>query len=151
MDIDPRIDVEPEENCALCGEPLMDEHNIVLVEPGELRPSKKAKGFLYFMPDRLVEEDARTTLSLFHAHCMLSLFEHNLDWSNPNLCLRCRKLHEEYEPVYALQIGHIDEDTLVFVPSDKEQNRQFICVECAWEGFGEGDLEEGKALLEATG
>lgn len=153
MGIDPRVDVDPEENCALCGEPLLDEHKLVLVESGEMRPMKRDPEFLRFVPDRdrALGSDEDAILSLFHVHCVLERFDLHLNWGEEasRECW-CEKKFASRSRVYFMQVGSVDLDTLVFVPDGGEKSTGLVCANCAHEGFGEGDLEEGVALLEAT-
>jgi len=154
MEIDPRIDVEPDESCALCGEPLLDENNLVLVESGRMVPMKKDERFLTFVPDRNGRPDDcnHAVLSLFHAHCLLTRFDLKIDW-NENKgwhCGWCERSLKKFDRAIYLRVGTIDEDTLVFVPNEREKSTGIMCADCAYEGFGEGDMEEGRALLEAV-
>lgn len=156
MEIDPRIDVEPDESCALCGEPLLEENNLVVIESGEMSRMRRDPRFLTFKPDRNTNDPDTpnyATTSIFHFHCVMSLADSRLlDWSDEaaRACL-CERLFRAEQQVYRLTVGTVDEDTLVFVPSNEDKSHRLVCEECIAEILGDGDLEEGMALLEATG
>ena len=155
MNIDPRVDIDPDDNCALCGEPLLDENNLVLIESGEMAPMRKDPRFLRFKPDRDRGPDTPSygTISLFHVHCVLTRGDARLlDWSEESskICL-CERPFRADQQAYALVVGKVDEDILVFVPNDEDKSCRILCEECTADSIGDGDMEEGMALLEATG
>ena len=149
--IDPRIDVDPDECCAFCGEPFLDENKLVFIESGYMRPSKRDERFLVFVPDRDTrQEETQPIIGLFHLHCVQTGFGLDISWLESKHCGLCPREFRAYERVFHLQKGKIDEDTLVFVPLDQEKSATLLCTYCTYDGFGEGDVEEGRSLLEAV-
>jgi len=135
-------ELHPELPCSFCGEPYGEERELVIVQAGEMQIGRKS-GLPGFYPN---EKDPTT--NWFHLDCFLSRMD--FTQSEPTSLEQCALCHSSLHNtrwVFRLQIGLIDLNRLTFEPYQNDKNLALLCTDCALDGFGEGDFEEGELLL----
>ena len=150
-----QLTIDPQELCALCGYPL-DDVDLVLVESGTIVPRKRDDRTRYFLADwRLPEHQQPDTpvLNLHHFHCFQQLAQGEKwkidpkDWEC-HLCDRSDFRRDRW--AFQITVGKVGKDHS-FVPDPEIQKQGIVCIPCTTALFGDGDDEEGEALLFGTG
>jgi hypothetical protein len=135
--LDPIV-VDPRDDCGICGEPLYDEFQLVLVESGVMVPHRRDPRFLRAQADGKVVE-------ILHTHCILQ--RGKIDWARPDdECNSCERLLVEGDRVYRLKTGQVDPEGNL-IESQRANSKATLCEGCMFDIIGEGDLEEGRALI----
>ena len=134
-------ELHPQLPCAFCGEPYGLERELVIVQAGEMRNGPKT-GHPYFSPD--IREPVA---NWFHLDCFLTRMDFTNDPTDCDHCALCQRDLYDTRWVFRIKIGLIDPNTFDFMPFENDQNVAMLCTDCALDGFGEGDYEEGELLL----
>lgn len=134
---------EPHPNllCSFCGEPYGLERELVIVQSGEMKTGRKTNR-PYFSAE--IQDPAATW---FHLDCFLCRMDFTSDPTDVEHCALCQCDLHNTRWVFRLRIGLIDPNTFDFMPFEEDQNVAMLCTDCALDGFGEGDYEEGELLL----
>jgi len=146
--------LNPARRCAFCCETfgVEDEREFVLVESGQMIPMRRDPKHLRFQPDHSNEWDKKlqnhAVLEFYHADCFLDRMR-GAEWGSysPNACDLCEADFRRSRWAFRVRLGRQDFESGIFVPLEDQRNETVLCPGCIFEGFGEGDMEEGELLL----
>jgi hypothetical protein len=155
MDVVPhQFQLDPARPCGFCLEEFGCDYELVAVISGRMVPMRRDPNHLFFLPDwrnpkRHIQRES--VIEFFHLHCFLTRVGDKKEvWKVPNGHWECGLCPEDFwrNPfAFQFQIGRIDFETGMFDPFDHQANLGLLCADCVTFNFGEGDHEEGKAIL----
>ena len=118
--------LDPHALCPTCGLEAGVDRELVVIEAGELRVSRK-KQRMDFCVSR--EPDRRSRLHM-HLDCLLALFDFTTDWGpeDEGHCLLCH--HPLRRWVFRFQIGRIHSESLEFLRLRDDKNFALSCPQC---------------------
>ena len=157
--------VRPSFPCNICGETLAEEDpevppeprtDLVVIENGKILPMYKDPNFFAFhswadVPPDAMPEGVETEVSIWHAKCFEDCCK-TVDSSDHAVsnryCARCDKDFDDDQYGNMVTHGVIDDEE-VFI-EDGSAAQIHLCRPCLLKILGEGDEEEGEALLQAS-
>ena len=140
-------DLHPDLSCPFCHHAYTGERELVMVEAGEIQLGRKSRRPV-FLPRE--DESGELTINWYHLDCYLTRLDFNtsnLPKDSDELCSCCGNSLFESRWVFRIRIGLVDPHNHSFVPFKDDQNLGLLCVDCALDGFGEGNYEEGERVL----
>jgi len=152
--IPPQFQLAPDQPCGFCLEEFGCDFELVAVISGQMLPMRRDPSHLFFLPDwrnpnRRVREGS--VVEFFHLHCFLTRVGDQREvWKHPHgrwECGLCPENFRRNKYAFQFQIGRIDFESGIFDPFDHQANLGLLCADCVTFNFGEGDHEEGKAIL----
>jgi len=130
--------VQFEDDCMMCGEPLLGEgSSLVMVESGQMGPMKRDPSFLKFTPDFTNENDLtamdEAAVNVYHTECLVArAWQGGWGRFSPIRCDFCEKqfLEELERWAFRLRIGDVDYETAIFMHDENAANVAVFCSRC---------------------